>query len=105
VDALANLEFETRPMEARMCSLSDLECEMVLQEDVRTAVGMLLVAKGTQINYALLVRLRNFLRRSTISGTALVHSRSRPQRFCSPFNQAFVIRALERWVVALVVGC
>jgi hypothetical protein len=73
VDALANLEFETRPMEARMCSLSDLECEMVLQEDVRTAVGMLLVAKGTQINYALLVRLRNFLRRSTISGTVLVH--------------------------------
>jgi hypothetical protein len=97
-------------MEVRMCSLADLECEMVLQEDVRTAVGMLLVAKGTQINYALLVRLRNFLRRSTISETALVHvphwsSRSRPQRFCSPFNQAFVIRALERWVVALVVGC
>jgi len=68
------------------------------QEDVRTAAGMLLVAKGTQINYALLARLRNFLRRSTISGTVLV-------RFCSPFNQAFVIRALEWWVVALVVAC
>jgi response regulator RpfG family c-di-GMP phosphodiesterase len=73
VDALANLELETRPMEARTCSLSDLECDMVLQEDVRTATGMLLVAKGTQINYALLARLRNFLRRSTISGTVLVH--------------------------------
>jgi response regulator RpfG family c-di-GMP phosphodiesterase len=73
VDALANLELEARPMEVRMCSLSDLECEMVLQEDVRTAAGMLLVAKGTQINYALLARLRNFLRRSTISGTVLVH--------------------------------
>jgi hypothetical protein len=35
------------PMEVRMCSLADLECEMVLQEDVRTAAGMLLVAKGT----------------------------------------------------------
>jgi len=44
-----------------------------VQEDVRTAAGMLLVAKGTQINYALLARLRNFLRRSTISGTVLVH--------------------------------
>jgi hypothetical protein len=60
------------PMEARMCSLADLECEMVLQEDVRTAAGMLLVAKGTQINYALLARLRNLLRRSTISGPVLV---------------------------------
>ena len=73
VDALANLELETRAMEVRMCSISELECEMVLQEDVRTADGMLLVAKGTRISYALLARLRNFLRRSTISGTVLVH--------------------------------
>ena len=73
VDTLDNLELETRPIEARTCLLPDLECDMVLQENVRTASGMLLVAKGTQINYALLARLRNFLRRSTISGTVLVH--------------------------------
>jgi hypothetical protein len=69
VDTLDNLELETRPIEARTCLLPDLECDMVLQENVRTASGMLLVAKGTQINYALLARLRNFLRRSSISGS------------------------------------
>jgi hypothetical protein len=46
---------------------------MVLQEDVRTSADMLLVAKGTQISYALLARLRNFLRRDPIAGTVLVH--------------------------------
>jgi hypothetical protein len=83
VDALANLELETRRMEARMCLISELECDMVLQEDVRTATDMLLVAKGTQISYALLARLRNFLRRDPISGTVLVHlTRHQPtQRF------------------------
>jgi response regulator RpfG family c-di-GMP phosphodiesterase len=73
VDALANLETEARRMEARTCLISGLACEMVLQEDVRTATGMLLVAKGTLITHALLARLQNFLRREPISGTVLVH--------------------------------
>jgi hypothetical protein len=73
VDALANLELETQRMEVRRCPISELECNMVLQEDVRTTTKMLLVAKGTQISYALLARLRNFLRRDPIAGTVLVH--------------------------------
>ncbi len=72
VNALANLELDIQRMEAKNCEISELECDMVLQEDVRTASGMLLVAKGTQIGYALLTRLRNFLRRDPISGTVLV---------------------------------
>jgi response regulator RpfG family c-di-GMP phosphodiesterase len=73
VSALANLELDIQRMEARQCEISELECDMVLQEDVRTATGMLLVAKGTEISYALLARLRNFLRRDPISGSVLVH--------------------------------
>jgi response regulator RpfG family c-di-GMP phosphodiesterase len=73
VDALANLELETQRMEVKRCLISELECDMVLQEDVRTTTEMLLVAKGTQISYALLARMRNFLRRDPISGTVLVH--------------------------------
>jgi response regulator RpfG family c-di-GMP phosphodiesterase len=73
VNALANLELDAQRMEARKCLVSELENEMVLQEDVRTASGMLLVAKGTQISYALLARMRNFLLRDPIAGTVLVH--------------------------------
>jgi CheY-like chemotaxis protein len=72
VDALRNLEIEPQSMESRQCQISELECDMILQEDVRNATGMLLVAKGTQISYALLARLRNTLRRSPISGAVLV---------------------------------
>jgi len=90
VNALANLELDTQRMEARKCQISELECDMVLQEDVRTATGMLLIAKGTQISYALLARLRNFLRRDPISGTVLVHV---PRRASA--SQAIVPKANE----------
>jgi response regulator RpfG family c-di-GMP phosphodiesterase len=87
VDALANLERETQGMEARKCLISELQCDMVLQEDVRTGDGMLLVAKGTRISYALLARLRNFLRGNTILGFVLVNvpppSGGRPRKFRS----------------------
>jgi response regulator RpfG family c-di-GMP phosphodiesterase len=73
VDALANLELEPQRMQATQCLLSQLECGMVLQEDVRAADGVLLIAKETSISYALLARLRNLLRREPISGSVLVH--------------------------------
>jgi len=72
VDALADLERETQGMEARKCLISELQCDMVLQEDIRTD-GMLLVAKGTRISYALLARMRNFLRGNMNLGLVLVH--------------------------------
>jgi hypothetical protein len=51
---------------------------------------MLLVAKGTQIGYALLARLRNFLRRDPISGTVLVHV---PHRAST--GPAIIVKASE----------
>lgn len=77
VNALANLEGETQGMEARKCLISELQCDMVLQADVRTRDGILLIAKATRISHALLARLRNFLQRDPISGSVLVHL---PQR-------------------------
>jgi response regulator RpfG family c-di-GMP phosphodiesterase len=87
VGALGNLNLETQGMETRKCMSSELECDMVLQEDVRTANGMLLIAKGTQISYAVLARLRNFLRRNTLPGTVLLrvpYRRMRGQPSDSP---------------------
>lgn len=72
VDALSEVKLETR-MEVRTVNIADLECEMVLQEDVRTDKGVLVVSKGQQITYPLFVRLRNFHQRKAISGSVLVH--------------------------------
>jgi response regulator RpfG family c-di-GMP phosphodiesterase len=72
VDALADIEVEPLHLEVKSCRVSDLDCGMILQEDVRTNNGLLIVAKGQQVTYALLVRLRNFWERRSIGSTVMV---------------------------------
>lgn len=72
VDALTDIEAEPIHLQVRTCRIADLDCNMVLQEDVRTNNGLLIVAKGQQITYPLLVRLRNFWERRAIAGTVMV---------------------------------
>jgi len=73
VDALADLESQQVRMEVRTCRISDLECNMILQEDVRTESGLLLVAKGQKITFPLLMRIRNFWQKQSNSSSVLVH--------------------------------
>lgn len=72
VDALADLEVEPLHLEVKSCRICDLDCGMILQEDVRTNNGLLIVAKGQQVTYPLLVRLRNFWERRSIGATVMV---------------------------------
>ena len=72
INAMSNLEGQPLRLEARVCPISALEYGMVLQQDVRTSNGLLLVAKGQHITYPLLARLRNFLLRNAISATVMV---------------------------------
>jgi response regulator RpfG family c-di-GMP phosphodiesterase len=72
VDALADIEVEPLHLEVKSCRICDLDCDMVLQEDVRTNNGLLIVAKGQRITYPLLVRLRNFWERRSIGSTVMV---------------------------------
>jgi len=90
VNGLGDPDRETQGMEARKCMPSELECGMVLEEDVRAADGVLLVGKGTQISHAVLARLQNSLRRHAIPGTVLVRvpcGRSSSQPSGSPLCQ------------------
>jgi len=73
VDALDDLDMEERRVEVKSCRISDLECDMILQEDVRTKNGLLVVAKGQVISYPLLIRLRNFWQRQAIAPEIVVH--------------------------------
>jgi PAS domain-containing protein len=56
--------------------LSDLATGMILQEEIRTNVGMLLVGRGQEVSYPLLVRLNNFHQRRAIPDKVLVLSPS-----------------------------
>lgn len=72
VNALTDIEREPIHLEVKTCRICDLDCNMILQEDVRTTNGLLIVAKGQQITYPLLVRLRNFWERKSIGSTVMV---------------------------------
>jgi FixJ family two-component response regulator len=62
--ALRELEVDpakTRTV-VRTCAIQDLiPFDMVLEEEVRTKVGLLLVAKGQEVTEALILRLKSFL--------------------------------------------
>jgi response regulator RpfG family c-di-GMP phosphodiesterase len=73
VDALEDLEMDEHRVEVKSCRIQDLECDMILQEDVRTQNGLLVVAKGQTITYPLLIRLRNFWQRKAIAPEIVVH--------------------------------
>jgi len=49
-----------------------LQCDMVLQEDLRTESGLLLVPKGQMITLPLLMRIRNFWHKQSSSRRVLV---------------------------------
>lgn len=53
-------------MEVRKVPASKLTTGMILQQEIRTLTGMLVVAKGQEITHALLIKLDNFSRAGTI---------------------------------------
>lgn len=59
VDALMDLRPEKEAEEIRDVALSDLQTGMVVDDNIASADGSMLVPKGTEINYPILVLLRN----------------------------------------------
>lgn len=66
IDALAEIEPETSRMELRKVSALKLTTGMILQQEIRTRTGMLVVPEGHEITQALLIKLENFARAGTI---------------------------------------
>ncbi len=72
VQSLTTLPTDTANMEYRTVRIEDLATGMILQEEIRTTAGMLLVGRGQEITYPLAVRLVNFHRRRSIKDSVLV---------------------------------
>lgn len=68
VDALADMKPEGARMELHKVPVFKLTTGMILQQEVRTRTGLLVVAKGQEVTHALLVRLENFSHAHAIEG-------------------------------------
>ena len=66
IEALKDIEPETARMELRKVPASLLATGMILQQEIRTHTGMLVVPEGQTITQALLIKLDNFSRAGTI---------------------------------------
>lgn len=72
IDALAEIKPESAKMVPRNVSVLKLSTGMILQQEVRTHVGVLVVGQGQEVTHALMVRLQNFLRSGMIDQEVLV---------------------------------
>ena len=72
VDALADIKPEEARMELRKISVSALATGMILNQEIRNKLGILVVAKGQEVTPALQIRLVNFWRAGTIDKEIMV---------------------------------
>jgi response regulator RpfG family c-di-GMP phosphodiesterase len=63
---LGNLEIGEIGTEIRIVKMRDLNTHMIIDEDIWTKRGILVVPKGQEINHSVLVRLQNFWRSGAI---------------------------------------
>jgi hypothetical protein len=72
VAALADFKSEGATMQLRKVSTARLTMGMILQQEIRTRTGTLMVPKGQEITPALLIKLENFSRAGSIDGEIMV---------------------------------
>ena len=71
-EALVTLDPNAEEGEIRHCRIDTLTPGMILQQEVRTGEGVLLVSKGQEVTSALLIKLKNFHARRVIPGDVTV---------------------------------
>jgi response regulator RpfG family c-di-GMP phosphodiesterase len=72
IETLASLRPLSCEETPRAVHILDLTAGMILQQEIRTKLGLLLVTKGQEVTYPLLVRLRNYYQRRAIADKILV---------------------------------
>jgi len=72
VQALETLQPVTPQTETRLVEISSLEPGMIVDEEIRSTIGLLLAGKGQEVTYPLVVRLKNFHRRRLIKDKVAV---------------------------------
>lgn len=70
--ALVEVEVEREERKVHECSLEELAFGMIFEKEVRTAGGMLVVARGQEITPPLLLKLKSFCDKGTVAATFTV---------------------------------
>ena len=65
-------EAEASQKMVRTCALDQLATGMILNEEVRAQNGVLIVARGQEVSYPLIVKLKDFYEKHAIKGTISV---------------------------------
>jgi hypothetical protein len=71
-DALVTLDPNAEEGETKKCRIEDLAPGMIIQQEVRTTAGGLLVSKGHEVTPTVIFRLKNFQARRAIAGSVNV---------------------------------
>ena len=72
VAALSDVKFDALSYQPVVVQMTRLETGMVIDQEVRTNTGLLLVGRGQEVTYPMLVRLKNFHHNGAIGDTARV---------------------------------
>ena len=72
VSALASLTFDTLSYQSVLVPIARLEAGMIIDQEVKTRSGLLLVTKGQETTFPMLVRLKNFHQNGAIDGVIQV---------------------------------
>jgi FixJ family two-component response regulator len=76
--ALVELSGEKSKTEVRACDIAELiPYDMVLQEELRTKTGILLVAKGQDVTPTLILKLKSFLEKGAIGRKVAISAKNR----------------------------
>jgi hypothetical protein len=72
-------------MITRTCAIEDLSAGMIIQQEVRTNTGMLLVSKGQEVTLQVILKLKEVLEKGDISsGVLAAVPRSETTKAVSP---------------------
>jgi hypothetical protein len=58
--------------EVRRCWVNELSLGMIVQQDIRTFTGLLVVSKGQEVTLPLILKLQNFCAKKAITGDVTV---------------------------------
>jgi len=70
--ALVTLDPNSEESELRKCRIEDLSPGMIIQQEVRSYQGTLLVSKGQEVTSTVIFKLKNFQARRAIGGEVTV---------------------------------
>jgi len=70
--ALVEVEPEAEEKRTRVCAIEDLVPGMILEEEVRSEHGLLILAKGQEVTPALILKLETFARKQAVRQTLTV---------------------------------